>query len=271
MNKNYENIKVIRKLKENKLSTFYLAEHNNICLTLQQIKVSKYEKDMIYKMYKRIIDINKDLHHQNIVQYIDCYMEADAIIIISEFCNRGDLFTLLRNTEINLKVKTKISILLDIAKAMKYLHKNKLIHRDLNSNNILIHFDEDLSAKVNEYLTTQIFGSSSHQEINLTSTIDNVYRAPIGEKMKEEMKGDIYSFGNLIWDMFNRNTLERNTNHVSFKQGRPDMSKLDINTPDEIIELMQKCWDSDYFKRPLFDDIVILLENIHFKIIIFII
>jgi serine/threonine protein kinase len=266
VNKHYENIKVIRRLKENKLSTFYLAEYNNICLTLQQIKVSKYEKDMIYKMFKKIIDQNKDIIHDNIVQCIDCYQEADAIVVISEFCNRGDLFTLLRNSEVNLKVKTKISLLLDIARAMKYLHKNKIIHRDLNSNNILINFDQELSAKVNEYLTTQIFGSTTHQEINLTSTIDNVYRAPIGEKLKEEMKGDIYSFGNLLWEVFNRHTLERNTNHVAFKQGRPDMTRLDINTPDEVIELMHKCWDNDYLKRPLFDDIVIIMENIHFKI-----
>jgi serine/threonine protein kinase len=261
--KNYDEIKVIRKIKENKLSTFYLAEYSGICITLQQIKVNKYEKDMIFKLFKRIIENNKNLEHNNIVEYVDCYMESDAIIVISEFCNRGDLHTLLRNGDINLKIKAKISILLGIAKGMKYLHSNKIIHKDLNSGNILLEFDNDtLTAKINEYITTQVFGSSSHQEVNLTSTIDSVYRTSIGEKLKEEMKGDIYSFGNLMWECFNRHAVERNSGYVAFKQGRPDMTKMDINTPDEVIEMMHKCWDSDYLKRPLFDDIVIVLDNL---------
>jgi serine/threonine protein kinase len=220
---------------------------------------------MIFKLYKRIIDTNRHLEHNNIVEYIDCYTESDAIIVISEFCNRGDLFILLRNQDINLKIKSKIAILLDIANGMKFLHKNKIIHRDLNTNNVLLDFDnETLTAKVNEYITAQVFGAN--QEVNVISTIDNVNRAPIGEKLKEEMKGDVYSFGNVMWEMFNKHTVERDTNFVAFKQGRPDMSKMDINTPDEVMELMHKCWDSDYLKRPLFDDIVIVMENLLQKI-----
>jgi serine/threonine protein kinase len=218
---------------------------------------------MIYKMYKKVLDLNKNLDHENIIQYMDCYREADAIIVISEFTNRGDLYTLLRNPEINLKIKTKVSLLLGIAKGLNYLHKNKIIHKDLNSNNILLNYENDtLTPKLNEYITTQVFGSSSHQEVNLLSTIDNVYRSPIGEKLKEDMKADVYSFGNLCWEVFNRHTMERNTNNVAFKQGRPDMSRMDMNTPDEIIELMHKCWDTDYLKRPLSDDVLLILEGL---------
>jgi serine/threonine protein kinase len=253
---------VIKRIKENKLSVFFLAEYNDYNITLQQIRVSKFEKDTIFKLFKRIMDQNRTLENNNIVQYIDCYKEAEAIILISEFCNRGDLFSMLRNTDINLKIKAKCLILLDVARGMRYLHKHKIIHKDLSSENILLHFEnEKLTARVNEYITPQVFGSSTHQEVNLTSSIDNVFnRTGISEKLKEEMKGDVYSFGNLCWEVFNRHTSERSTSFVAFKQGRPDMSKMDMNTPDEILSLMHKCWDSDYLKRPLFDEIVIALE-----------
>ena len=43
----------------------------------------------------------------------------------------------------------KISILIDIANGMAYLHKKDVIHRDLNSKNVML--TKNLQAKISDY------------------------------------------------------------------------------------------------------------------------
>jgi hypothetical protein len=80
------------------------------------------------------------LRHPKILQLYGCSLTMQAIWIVSELCVKGSLKMVLGKREIDLPFITKLSICMDIADGMHYLHSRSppVIHRDLKSHNIFI-------------------------------------------------------------------------------------------------------------------------------------
>lgn len=96
------------------------------------------------------------LEHPNIVQLIG--LCKNPLCLITEFCCYGDLFTYIRSRrERNapFPISYIITVLLDIARGMKFLHAAvpPILHRDLKTPNILlceISPDEDQNNSLGE-------------------------------------------------------------------------------------------------------------------------
>ena len=74
--------------------------------------------------------------HPNLVNLIGVCNDDGHLILVTEYCEGGTLFSLLhknRSTQISMKQKKKI--LTDVARGMIFLHENNtpVIHRDLKS------------------------------------------------------------------------------------------------------------------------------------------
>ena len=81
------------------------------------------------------------LRHPNVLQLFGCSLTAQAIWIVSELCSLGSLRQLLDDQDRNLGPRTRVSLALQVAEGMTYLHTQDppIIHRDLKSHNILCH------------------------------------------------------------------------------------------------------------------------------------
>lgn len=55
-----------------------------------------------------------------------------------EYMPGGSLYTILHETKAELTLERKLSLAIDIASALKYLHENDVIHRDLKTMNVLV-------------------------------------------------------------------------------------------------------------------------------------
>ncbi|KAL8270930.1 hypothetical protein Esti_005142 [Eimeria stiedai] len=87
------------------------------------------------------------LDHPFIVRYLDSYIEGQNLHIVMNFCDGGDLAGVIRKyKEKNERISEKqISRwLAQLLMAVKYTHSNRIIHRDIKSQNIFIEKDQRL-------------------------------------------------------------------------------------------------------------------------------
>jgi len=92
-----------------------------------------------------------------------------------------------------------ISISLDIARGMAYIHSQGVVHRDVKPDNII--FDEEFSAKIVD------FGITCEEEhCDPLANDTGTFRWMAPEMMKHNKaygrKVDVYSFGLILWEMF---------------------------------------------------------------------
>ena len=114
-------------------------------------------------------ELLNELRHPNIVQFLGlCFLpnprvhSADSMqqpVMVME-CIDDDLYHLV-DSQANIHLSTKVSILLDISQGLVYLHNRNppVVHRDLTSSNILL--TKSLQAKISDLGNAQCLISRS--------------------------------------------------------------------------------------------------------------
>lgn len=148
-------------------------------------------------------ELHFKLQHPNIVHFhglcflptLQAHTETLQPVMVMEHIE-NDLYHLL-DTQANIELSKKVSILLDISTGLMYLHDTHVVHMDLTSGNILL--TENLQAKISnlgnaQYLDTSRSRARS-QSISTPGTL--VYMPPEASSSKIHCSTeiDIFSFG----------------------------------------------------------------------------
>ncbi|OQE26868.1 hypothetical protein PENSTE_c005G01772 [Penicillium steckii] len=94
--------------------------------------------------------IMRDLTHPNIVQYIEHHEYQRWIYIIMEYVPMGELSTYL-STQGKIQEEMVRTIARQILRALHYLHKRRITHRDIKPDNILIASLDPLRVKLSDF------------------------------------------------------------------------------------------------------------------------
>ena len=137
----------------------------NIYLVSNIVTSKKYTAKEIQKKYlsnpkaKKYVDseisILKDVNHPNIIKLIDIKESSNNVYIITEYCNGGTLEEYLDKYK---KFSEEIvqHIMKQVIEAMKYLFNKKIIHRNINLDNILIDYDDENDKNNNNIMKGRI-------------------------------------------------------------------------------------------------------------------
>ena len=142
------------------------------------------------------INIQKKLHHQNIVQQYAIIETESTIYIISEYCSGGELFDYIVSKRKLYEVEA-CRIYQQLISGLEYLHKQRICHRDLKPENLL--FDSKHNLKIAD------FGLSNDYHKGKLSTPcgSPCYAAPemVTGKKYSGSSVDIWSSGIVLYTM----------------------------------------------------------------------
>lgn len=101
--------------------------------------IPKKEINEKRKRYKLLLEIkiHRMFKHENIVRFIEVFEDNDNIYIILEYCPFNTLKELIKRRKRIMEFEARVYIL-QMIKALEFIHKFSIIHRDLKLGNILV-------------------------------------------------------------------------------------------------------------------------------------
>lgn len=219
-------------------------------------------------LFKNEICIWSNLDHPNCVRLLAVALEPDEFSLLSELCSGGsmdDRIAWLRKHKKPMPTMVELSsMMLQMARAMAYLHRHGVMHRDLKSGNILLS-GEGESLFASGPLKIADFGLARHlpaedRSASLTAETGS-YRWMAPEVIRHEPYNsacDVYSFAVVCWEMltydvpFASVTAVQAAFNVAVRDRRPE---LPSSCSAAIAKLVTECWHADAKQRPSFAQI----------------
>ena len=155
----------------------------------------KSEKDL--KNLRQEMSILKTLNHENIILLIDAFETASDFVVVTEFAH-GELFEVFQDDRQLPESEVQL-IAQQLVKALDYLHSNRVIHRDMKPQNILI--------GSNNVIKLCDFGFARAMSTK-TTVLNSVKGTPLymaPELVQEQPythTADLWSLGVILYELF---------------------------------------------------------------------
>ncbi|KAM4652779.1 ankyrin repeat and protein kinase domain-containing protein 1 [Discoglossus pictus] len=188
--------------------------------------------------------------------------------IVMEFMENGSLEKLLPSHVISWQLKFRF--VHEIALGMNFLHimNPPLLHLDLKPGNILL--DEHLHVKISDFGLSRWREHSTRMEYIEKSAIRGTLNYIPPEMFLQSsrlpgIKYDVYSYSIVIWELLTQKKPYAGANMMSVivkvaAGHRPSLEDISEERPVEcqqMIDLMQRCWNQHPKKRPFFKDVIV--------------
>ena len=201
------------------------------------------------------------LKHPNIAQFLGGSRAPGEAFMVLEYLKHGQLGTFLHNPPPRGVIRTidlRLKMATDLAKAMAFLHSQKILHRDLTSANVLV--DSDCSVKLGNFGEAKVI-ISGLGIIEDHGTLDWTAPELLTPGAKFTQKSDVFSFGVILWELGSERAPARTM--MDIKKGLLPGLQMDIKSRyPAFVDLLAQCTHIDPEQRPSFDEIVETLENI---------
>jgi serine/threonine protein kinase len=185
-----------------------------------------------------------------LIKIIDFFVDNRTVYIIMEYYNQSDLKKFKQKKQINIYRK---QIIYNILRGLQYLHINKIIHRDIKSENIMMNND---IAYIGDFGTCKIL----QENIYFTSTCIGTpyYLSPeIINGDNYNTKVDIYSLGCIFCELYyNKLPYTANNIYALYNNVQNNKKNIVISNTTQIGILINSMIDKDSFNRPLINDII---------------
>nr|XP_060626279.1 receptor-interacting serine/threonine-protein kinase 4 [Anolis sagrei ordinatus] len=193
--------------------------------------------------------------------------------LVMEYMETGSLEKLLASEPLPWELRFRI--IHETAVGMNFLHcmSPPLLHLDLKPANILL--DAHYHVKISDFGLAKCNGLSHSHDLSMDGLCGTIAYLP-PERIKEknryfDTKHDVYSFSIVIWGVLTQKkpfSEENNILHIMVKVvngHRPELPAVSKSRPhacNNLIKLMQKCWQDDPSKRPTFQEITSETEDL---------
>uniref|UniRef100_A0A4X2L7F8 Serine/threonine-protein kinase TNNI3K n=1 Tax=Vombatus ursinus TaxID=29139 RepID=A0A4X2L7F8_VOMUR len=241
----------------------YKGRCRNKIVAIKRYRAHTYCSKSDVDMFCREVSILCRLNHPCVIQFVGaCLNDPSQFAIVTQYISGGSLFSLLHEQKRILDLQSKLIIAVDVAKGMEYLHTltQPIIHRDLNSHNILLY--EDGHAVVADFGGKTFLPSPP----NIRLLLNLRWMAPevFTQCTRYTIKADVFSYALCLWELL--------TGEIPFAHLKPAAAAADMayhhirppigySIPKPISSLLMRGWNTCPEGRPEFSEVVTKLEE----------
>ncbi|KAI1236905.1 hypothetical protein IHE44_0015163 [Lamprotornis superbus] len=253
---------------------------------------------------KKEIEILRNLYHDNIVKYKGICTEdgGSGIKLIMEFLPSGSLKEYLPRNKNKINLKQLLKYAVQICKGMDYLGSCQYVHRDLAARNVLV--ESENRVKIGDFgLTKAIETDKEYYTVKddrdspvfwygpgcrtgtplLPKIFLFLYAPECLLQSKFYIASDVWSFGVTLYELLTYCDSESSPMAEFLKMIGPTQGQMTVarlvrvlqddkrlprppNCPEEVDQLMRKCWIYKHDERTTFHNLIQGFETIMSKI-----
>ena len=202
------------------------------------------------------IKIHKALHHNNIVHFEHYFEDNDNVFLLLELCSNKSLNELLKRRKVLTELEVQVYVL-QIIKALKYLHNHRIIHRDLKLSNLFL--SENMELKVGDFGLATKLDFEGEKKRTVCGTPNYIAPEILDGKFGYSFEVDIWSLGVIIYTLIiGKPPFETDNVKETYKKIKLNKYSFPINSviSDYAKNLITDILVTDPSKRPTLDDIL---------------
>lgn len=214
-----------------------------------------------FQEFLQEVAIMRKVRHRNVVQFIGACTERPNLCIVFEYMRGGSVYDFIRKSG-PLRISAILRIAAEVCRGMDYLHKRKIVHRDLKAANLLL--DEHGTVKIADFGVARVMDGAG---VMTAETGTYRWMAPeVIEHRPYSEKADVFSFGVVLWELL--------TGLVPYSDMTPLQAAVGVvqkglrppipaNAPPPLADIMRLCWQRDPMVRPSFEALKNKLGELH--------
>ena len=175
-------------------------------------RFKEVDDDLVKKTMKRELKMLQKLHHPNVVDFQEAYKRKGNLYLVFEFVEKN-LLELLQEHPQGLDPNLIRHLIYQLCKAIKYMHEQNIIHRDVKPENLLI--TDNMELKLCDFGFARLISGSCKEKLT-DYVATRWYRAPEllltqGEYGKEV---DYWAIGCIMGELVDGNPLFPGENEI---------------------------------------------------------
>ncbi|UMM18786.1 hypothetical protein L5515_014688 [Caenorhabditis briggsae] len=211
----------------------------------EKVAIKKIGNAASQTRIKEEIKTMKLLRHRNIVQFYETFFENGETYLVMELCEGGSLMDYVKQKG-PLDDSTAVHILRQLIAAVKYIHDENILHRDLSAGNVFIKdaTKSTITVKLGDFGLATNLGQHG-TACTIVGTPGFIAPQVFGQNY--DQAADVYSLGAVLYTML--------TKHTPPTKGPPNLESLKKRNPSAA-DLVERMMHTDARRRIQLKEIV---------------
>eukprot|EP00331_Platyophrya_macrostoma_P004873 CAMPEP_0176416666 /NCGR_PEP_ID=MMETSP0127-20121128/6468_1 /TAXON_ID=938130 /ORGANISM="Platyophrya macrostoma, Strain WH" /LENGTH=641 /DNA_ID=CAMNT_0017796757 /DNA_START=31 /DNA_END=1956 /DNA_ORIENTATION=+ len=202
------------------------------------------------------IKIHKSLHHANIVNFEHVFEDHENVYILLEICTNQTLNDLIKRRKRLTELEVQCYVAQMIS-ALKYMHNNRVIHRDLKLGNLFL--SSDMQIKIGDFGLAAKLEFDGEKKRTICGTPNYIAPEILDGKVGHSYEVDVWSLGVIIYTLLiGKPPFETSDVKTTYKKIKMNSYSFPEHVPlsDAAKGLITRILNLDPARRPTLDEIL---------------